>query len=148
MTARPGEFELIAKYFAPLAAGNPGALGLTDDAATIDPGPGQSIVVTADALVEGVHFLPDDPADTVAAKLLRVNLSDLAAMGAEPMVYLLTIALPRDWTEAWVAAFSAGLEADQDEFAIRMAGGDTVSTPGPLSLSLTAIGRVPTDRGQ
>jgi thiamine-monophosphate kinase len=143
LSDRPGEFDLIAKYFAPLAAGNPGALGLTDDAATLDPGPGNSIVVTADALVEGVHFLPDDPADSVASKLLRVNLSDLAAMGAEPMVYLITMALPRDWREDWVAAFAGGLASDQDEFSILMAGGDTVSTPGPLTLSLTAIGRVP-----
>lgn len=144
MTDRPGEFELIAKYFAPLAAANPGALGLIDDAATVDPGPGHSLVVTADALVAGVHFLPGDPAASVAAKLLRVNLSDLAAMGAEPMVYLVTLALPRDWTEDWVAAFAAGLEADQKAFSVAMAGGDTVATPGPLTLSLTAIGRVET----
>jgi thiamine-monophosphate kinase len=144
LTSRPGEFELISRYFAPLAAGNPGALGLTDDAATLDPGAGYSIVVTADALVAGVHFLPDDPPDQIAAKLLRVSLSDLAAMGAEPMIYVMTMAMPRDWTEEWIAAFADGLKREQETYGILLAGGDTVSTPGPLTLSLTALGRTET----
>lgn len=138
-----GEFDLIARYFAPLAAGTPGAFGLGNDAAVLDPAPGHSVVVTTDAMVAGVHFLPGDPADLVARKLLRVNLSDLAAMGARASGYVLDLALPPDLDEAWVAAFADGLRADQDEFGIALLGGDTVKTPGPLTLALTAFGEVP-----
>lgn len=142
----PGEFDLIAHYFAPLAAGMPGALGLTDDACTLIPPPGQELVLTVDALVAGIHFLPDDPADLVARKMLRVNLSDLAAKGAAPIGYLMATAFSPDVDEAWVAAFTRGLAADQAEFGLGLMGGDTVATPGPLTLSLTAIGSVPTGR--
>ena len=138
-----GEFELIARYFAPLAASAPGAFGLRNDAATFAPEPGQSVVVTTDAMVEGVHFLSGDPADLVARKLLRVNLSDLAAMGAGPVGYVLTVALPPPVDESWIAAFADGLRADQDEFGIVLLGGDTVRTPGALTLTLTALGQVP-----
>ncbi len=138
-----GEFDLIARYFAPLAAGAPGAFGLANDAAVIDPTPGHSVVVTTDAMVEGVHFLPGDPADLVARKLLRVNLSDLAAMGARARGYVLAMALSPDIDEAWVATFARGLGVDQDEFGIVLLGGDTVKTPGPLTLTLTALGEVP-----
>lgn len=138
----PGEFELVARYFAPLAARQPAALGLTDDAAVLDLEDGWSLVATADALVAGVHFLPEDPADLIARKMLRVNLSDLAAMGARPLGYLMTIALPAGVTEPWIAAFAAGLASDQAEFEIDLLGGDTVATPGPLTLSVTALGRV------
>jgi thiamine-monophosphate kinase len=140
MSELPNEFALIAKYFRPLAG--PGALGLTDDAAVFVPPPGRELVVTADAMVAGVHFLPDDPADLIARKLLRTNLSDLAAMGATPLGYLLTTSLPRATPDAWIAAFAAGLAHDQAEFAITLLGGDTTSTPGPVTLSLTAIGHV------
>lgn len=140
---RPGEFELIAKYFAPLAAGMPGALGLGDDAAIVTPGPGREIVATVDALTEGVHFLPDDPPGDIARKMLRCNLSDLAAMGARPIGYLMTTALNDRVDEAWIAAFTAGLAADQQEFGIGLLGGDTTSTPGLLSLTVTAFGDVP-----
>jgi len=142
----PGEFELIARYFAPLAAGFPGALGLMDDAALIDPAPGTRLVATADALVSGVHFLPEDPPDLVARKLLRVNLSDLAAMGAEPVAYLLTAVLDDGVDADWLEAFAAGLAADQAEFGIALAGGDVVRTPGPLVLTVTALGQVETGR--
>jgi thiamine-monophosphate kinase len=137
---RLGEFARIARYFAPLAG--PGALGLVDDAAIIDPPPGRQLVLTTDALVAGIHFLPDDPAELVARKLLRVNLSDLAAMGAAPVGYLMTTALPPACDEVWLAGFAAGLAADQKEFAIALLGGDSVATPGPATLSLTAIGSV------
>jgi thiamine-monophosphate kinase len=141
MNKRPDEFELIATYFAPLAA-DPSALGLTDDAAVL-PGTGtDEIVMTADALVAGVHFLPDDPPGQVAQKLLRVNLSDLAAKGATPKAYLLTVALPADWTADWIGAFADGLARDQETYGISLVGGDTVSTPGPMTLSLTAVGSV------
>lgn len=142
----PGEFDLIARYFAPLSAGMPGALGLQDDACTYAPPPGHELVLTVDALVAGIHFLTDDPADLVARKLLRVNLSDLAAKGAKPVGYLMTTAFTPETDEAWVAAFAKGLAADQQEFGVGLLGGDTIATPGPLSLSLTAVGTVPTGR--
>ncbi len=135
-----GEFERIRRYFAPLAA--PGGLGLLDDAALLDCPPDHRLVVTADAIVAGVHFLPDDPPDLVAKKLLRVNLSDLAAMGARPLYYLLTTALPASLGCGWVAAFARGLGEDQCAFGIGLLGGDSVSTLGPATLSLTAIGEV------
>lgn len=136
----PPEFALIARHFRLLAG--PGALDLADDAAILTPPPGRDLVLSADAMVAGVHFLPDDPPDLVARKLLRVNLSDLAAKGATPLGYLLTVSTPRDTPDAWFAAFAAGLAQDQAQFAITLLGGDTTSTPGPISLSLTAIGHV------
>ncbi|WP_083747659.1 thiamine-phosphate kinase [Teichococcus deserti] len=136
----PAEFSLIARHFAPLAA--PGSLGLTDDAAVLTPPPGRELVLAADAMVAGVHFLLDDPAETIGRKLLRSNLSDLAAMGATPLAYLLTVGLPRGTPDAWIAAFAAGLALDQQEFGLGVLGGDTVSTPGPIHLSLTILGHV------
>lgn len=136
----PPEFALIARYFRPLAGA--GALGLADDAAVISPPSGRDLVLTVDAMVGGVHFLPDDPPELVGRKLLRVNLSDLAAKGATPLGYLLTVSAPRDTPDAWFAAFARGLAQDQAEFAISLLGGDTTSTSGPVSLSLTAIGHV------
>ena len=138
-----GEFGRIARFFAPLASGAPGALGLTDDAALVDCPPGERLVVTVDAMVEGVHFLADDPPELVARKLVRVNLSDLAAMAARPVGYFLTTALPKFRGDDWLAGFAAGLAQDQAEFGITLLGGDSVSTPGPVSLTLTALGRVP-----
>ena len=137
-----GEFDRIAQLFAPLAAGFPGALGLTDDAALIDPGPGRELVVTTDALVADVHFRNEDPPELIARKAVRVNLSDLAAMGAEPVCYTLATILPPTIDETWLAAFVRGLAADQAEFGIALAGGDSVGTAGPTTLSVTAIGRV------
>lgn len=138
----PGEFALIARHFRPLAEGVPGALALADDAALLDPPPGRTLVLAADAMVAGVHFLPDDPPDTIGRKLLRVNLSDLAAMGADPLGYLMTTALPPDMTPDWLDEFAHGLKEDQRGFGCGLLGGDTVSTPGPLSLSLTVVGSV------
>ncbi len=138
-----GEFDLIDRYFAPLAAGAPGAFGLRNDAAVLDPTSGHNLVVTTDAMVAGVHFLPGDPADLVARKLLRVNLSDLAAMGAKTRGYVLAMALSPELDEAWVAAFADGLRVDQDAFGTVLLGGDTVRTPGLLTLTLTAFGEVP-----
>jgi thiamine-monophosphate kinase len=140
---RPGEFDLIGRYFAPLAG--PGAFGLGDDAAVLTPTPGRQLVYTADAIIAGVHFLEDDPAGDVGAKLLGVNLSDLAAMGAEAVGYLITTAWPRDLNEAWIAAFAQGLAEGQAAYSVTLLGGDTVATAGPLSLSLMAIGELPTD---
>lgn len=139
---RSGEFELIAKYFAPLAKGEPGALGLRDDAAYLKPRAGCDLVVTTDAIVAGVHFFPDDPPDTIAKKALRVNLSDLAAKGAVPRGYLLTLALPAGVDDPWVRAFAKGLREDQASFGLSLLGGDTTATPGPLTINIVALGEV------
>jgi thiamine-monophosphate kinase len=138
-----GEDSLIARYFKPLAT-DPGAFGLLDDAAILQA-QGEDIVVTTDAIVEGVHFLPDDPPDTIARKALRVNLSDLAAKGAMPAGFVLTLAL-RSADDAWLTAFARGLGSDAGLFGCPLLGGDTVSTPGPLMISITAFGRVPAGR--
>jgi thiamine-monophosphate kinase len=135
-----GEDSLIARYFRPLAT-DPGAFRLDDDAAALKSD-GSDIVVTTDAIVEGVHFLPDDPPDTVARKALRVNLSDLAAKGAVPAGFVLTLAL-RSSDEAWLKPFAAALGEDAVQFACPLLGGDTVSTLGPVMVSVTAFGRVP-----
>ena len=140
MTPLPPEFDRIARHFRPLAG--PGALGLEDDAAVFAPPPGRELVIAADAMVQGVHFLASDPPDLVARKLLRTNLSDLAAMGAAPLGYLTTISVPRQTPDAWFAGFAAGLAHDQAEFGIAVLGGDCTSTPGPISLSLTILGHV------
>lgn len=139
MSKRPGETELIARFFRPLATA-PGAASLTDDAATVPPFDGADLIVTTDALVAGVHFFPDDPPDAIARKALRVNLSDLAAKGARPSGYLMTLALPDDWEADWLESFVDGLAADQEEFGVGLLGGDTVATPGPLMVSVTALG--------
>lgn len=138
-----GEFGRIDRYLKPLAAGFPGALGLTDDAAVFSIPADRELVITTDALVAGVHFLPDDPPADIAAKLLRVNLSDLAAMAADPLAYSLVTSLPVDIGDDWLAAFAAGLAEDQQRYGIHLMGGNSVSTPGPITLSVTAFGLVP-----
>jgi len=142
MSNRPSEFQLIAELFAPLAEA-PGALKLTDDAALIAPPAGHELVITTDALVEGVHFLADDPPLLIAKKALRVNLSDLAAKGAEAAGYLLALSLPAGIDMSWLKQFAEGLKQDQREFGISLYGGDTTSTPGPLTIAITAFGFVP-----
>lgn len=135
-----GEFERIARFFAPLAG--PGALDLTDDVALIDGPVGEQYVLTTDTIIEGVDYFPDDPPFQVAQKLLRVNLSDLAAKGAAPFGYLLTTVLPNTHGEAWLEEFTKGLAADQKEFGVTLLGGDSSGTPGPPTLSALLIGRV------
>jgi thiamine-monophosphate kinase len=142
MTERPSEFQLIAEIFAPLAEA-PGAFGLKDDAAVIAPPAGHELVITTDALVEGVHFLADDPPLFIAKKALRVNLSDLAAKGAEAAGYLLALSLPSGASMEWLTAFAEGLKQDQREFGVSLYGGDTTGTPGPLTIAITAFGFVP-----
>ncbi len=139
----PDEFEQIAALYRPLTRGAPEALSLLDDAAVIPQRPGFDLVITKDALVAGVHFLPDDPLGLVARKLLRVNLSDLAAKGAEPYGYFLATAWPEshDWPAR--QAFAEGLRVDGGAFDLILLGGDTVSTPGPLTLSVTMLGWAP-----
>ena len=134
------EFERIARLFRPLTEGAPEAFGLLDDAAAIPSRPGQDLIVTKDAIVEGVHFLAGDPPDLVARKLLRMNLSDLAAKGAQPYAYFLAVAWPPHWDETARVRFAGGLAEDQRRYGVRLLGGDTVSTPGPFTASLTALG--------
>jgi thiamine-monophosphate kinase len=140
--ARSGEFSVIRNIFAPLAVRAPGALALRDDAALLPALTGREWAVTKDALVEGVHFLKNDPADLIARKSLRVNLSDLAAKGAKPEFYLLALSLPAWIDDAWIQTFASCLAADQDIFGVALIGGDTTATPGPLTLSITALGTV------
>lgn len=137
----PGEdeFETIARLLRPLA-GAPEALGLADDAAAIPARPGQDLIVSKDAMVAGVHFLESDPLDLVARKLLRANLSDLAAKAAEPYGYFLAVAWPAGTGWAEREQLAAGLREDQERFGLTLLGGDTVSTPGPLTLSATILG--------
>jgi thiamine-monophosphate kinase len=140
---RRGEFQLIAELFAPLARGATGAFGLKDDAATIDVAVDRELVATADALVESVHFLRSDPPASIAKKALRVNLSDLAAKGAEPEAYMLVLSLAPWIKDDWLTRFTGGLASDQSEFGITLIGGDTTATPGPLTIGVTAFGTVP-----
>ena len=136
------EDHLIAKYFRPLATA-PGALGLTDDAAILTPPPGCDLVLTTDGVIAGVHFFPHDPPGLIARKVLRMNLSDLAAKGAKPVGFLLSVALPAPIDEKWVAAFADGLGADAEHYGCPLLGGDTDHTPGPLAATVAAFGTVP-----
>jgi thiamine-monophosphate kinase len=136
------EDRLIARYFGPLAK-HPGALGLSDDAAMITPPPGCDLILKTDGVISGVHFFPDDPADLVAKKALRMNLSDLAAKGAKPLGFLLAIALPKDLAEVWLAGFVRGLGEDAEYYDCPLLGGDTDRTPGPTAVSIAAFGTVP-----
>ncbi len=138
--APSGEDDLIARYFRPIAEA-PASLGLLDDAAVLD-GSADDLVITTDAIVEGVHYLVGDPPETIARKALRVNLSDLAAKGSAPVGFLLTLAL-RKVNESWLAAFAGALGEDATTFGCPLLGGDTVSTSGPVMISITAFGRVP-----
>ena len=145
MTAHPlDEDGVIARFFAPLAG--PGGLGLRDDAALVAPPPGHDLVVTVDALVAGGHFFPDDPPASIARKALAVNLSDLAAKGADPLGFVLALALPDGWTADWLDGFARGLGAEAEAHGCPLLGGDTVRAGGPLTLSITCFGAVPTGR--
>lgn len=144
-TAQSAEERLIARYFRPLAK-HPGAFALADDAAAIAPPAGCDLVLKTDGIVGGVHFFPGDPPDTVARKALRVNLSDLAAKGARPLGFLLTLMLPREIDDAWLSPFARGLAADADAFGCPLLGGDTDRTTGPITISIAALGAVPRGR--
>jgi thiamine-monophosphate kinase len=142
---RLGEFEFIARLLRPLAASFPGAFELGDDTARVSLPPGEELVVKTDALVCGVHFLPNHPPGRVAQKALRVNLSDLAAAGARPVAYQMALVLPDHIDDVWLEAFCAGLAADQRTYGIALCGGDTASTPGALTISITVLGAAPPD---
>lgn len=131
------EFDLIRRYFAPLAISR-GADNLRDDVAEIAPG----LIATKDAIVEGVHFLPDDPLDTVAQKLVRVNVSDIIAKGGKPDAALLALIWPKTRPHDQLEAFVRGLGRDLERWGARLVGGDTTATDGPLTLTLTLLGKV------
>ena len=141
-SSESAEDRLIARYFRPLATAA-GAFGLIDDAAALTPPPGCDLVLTTDGVISGVHFFPDDPPEMVSRKVLRMNLSDLAAKGARPLGFLLSVALPTGSGEAWLAAFAAGLAEDAAHYGCPLYGGDTDHTPGPISVSIFAFGAVP-----
>jgi thiamine-monophosphate kinase len=136
------EDRLITRFFGPLAT-HPGALGLSDDAAFLSPPPGCDLVLKTDGIIGGVHFFAEDAADAVARKALRVNLSDLAAKGAKPLGFLLSLALPKEAGEDWLTAFAHGLRADAETYRCPLFGGDTDRTPGPITVSIAMFGSVP-----
>ena len=137
------EEDIVQGYLAPLAADFPGALGLADDCAVIAPTPGHELVLKTDPIVAGLHFLPDDPPESIAWKALAVNVSDLAAKGAAPRAYLMALAFPATPEPAWMARFAQGLGEAQRAFSIHLAGGDTDRRAGPLTISITVLGEVP-----
>ena len=137
------ETDLIQTYLAPLAHGMPGALSLSDDAALLSLEPGTDLVISTDPIIADVHFFPTDRADDIAWKALAVNVSDLAAKGAEPLAYTMALAFPEAPERAWMAAFCDGLASAQAAFGCRLIGGDTDHTTGPLSIGVTAFGTVP-----
>jgi thiamine-monophosphate kinase len=138
---RPGEDALIARHFAPLSG--PGADALRDDAACLRPSPGHDLVVTVDAVAAGIHYFPEDPPGSIARKALGVNCSDLAAKGATPRGFLLSLGLPEDWTEEWLAAFSTGLAEAAEALGCPLLGGDTVRVADGAVITVTALGEVP-----
>ena|SRR5690348_7998637 len=140
-----GEQRLIERYFKPLVTAE-SAFALSDDAAVLEPPAGCDLVLTTDGVIAGVHFFPEDPPESIARKVLRMNLSDLASKGATPVGFLLSIALPRSTPESWIAGFAEGLGRDIADYCCPLLGGDTDHTPGPLSISITAFGAVPQGR--
>ena len=140
------EEAIIQGFLSPLAAGAPGALGLQDDCAIAAPTPGCEFVLKTDAIASGVHFLPDDPPADIGWKALAVNVSDLAAKGARPVGYLMSLAFPQAPTRDWMTAFARGLGDAQTAFGMHLLGGDTDRRPGPLSITPMVIGEVPVGR--
>jgi thiamine-monophosphate kinase len=138
------EGDLIETYLVPLAKAFSGAFDLQDDAALLTVPAGHDLVVTSDPVVSGVHFFADDRPEDIAWKALAVNMSDLAAKGAKPLAYMLTLALPEAPEVDWIKSFAAGLEEAQQAFGCHLAGGDTDRTPGPLAIGITAMGIVKT----
>jgi thiamine-monophosphate kinase len=141
-TEPSAEDRLIATYFRPIAT-HPGAFDLTDDAAAIAPPPGCDLVLTSDGVISGVHFFRDDPADAVARKALRINLSDLAAKGAAPLGFLLSIGLPAGLPADWLKSFAHGLREDAAHYGCPLLGGDTDRSPGAITVTIAALGTVP-----
>lgn len=145
-TRLQGEEAIIQEFLAPLAAGYAGAFGLQDDCAAITPTPGHDLVVKTDPVAGGVHFLPDDPPADIAWKALAVNVSDLAAKAAVPRAYLMALSFPEAPTRGWMQEFAAGLAEGQAAFGLHLIGGDTDRRPGPVTISITVFGEVPSGR--
>lgn len=145
MTSQKSSSEeaIIQGHFASLAQGFPGALGLRDDCASIAPSAGSELIVTTDALREGIHYFADDPPADVGWKALAVNVSDLAAKGAKPLGYVMALSFPCLPDDQWLRGFTAGLNKAQQAFGMHLIGGDTDRAPGPVSIVLTAFGTVP-----
>lgn len=145
MTRLRGEFELISGLLAPLGKGDPRSLGFVDDAAVLPPKEGVDRVVSTDTMIEGIHFLADEDAEAVARRLLRVNLSDMAAMGASPDAYFLNLSLRAQMDDRWAVDFARGLSVDQGTYSVRLLGGDVTRTDAsaPLTMSVTMIGETP-----
>jgi thiamine-monophosphate kinase len=141
-----GEEAIIQGFLAPLARGFPGAFGLEDDCALLTPEPGTELVLKTDPVAEGVHFLADDAPGDVAWKALAVNVSDLAAKGATPIGYLMALSFPAPPSTAWLTAFAEGLGGAQQQFGCHLMGGDTDRRPGPITITITAVGSVPQGR--
>ncbi len=141
-----GEEPIIQEFLAPLASGYPGAFGLADDCAAITPTPGHDLIVKTDPVAAGIHFLPDDPPADIGWKALAVNVSDLAAKGAVPRAYLMALSFPEAPTRGWMRAFAAGLAEAQAAFGMHLVGGDTDRRPGPVTISITVFGEVPSGR--
>jgi thiamine-monophosphate kinase len=140
------EAELIERYLRPLSAGFAGAFDLNDDCAVLAVPEGQELVVSMDAVAAGVHFFADDDPADIGWKALAVNVSDLAAKGARPVAYVMSLAFPEPPEHAWLESFAAGLAEAQSAFTMALAGGDTDRRPGPLSITITAMGTVPAGR--
>lgn len=144
-----GEFDLIQRFFktgADSMSKNHSqtvTLGIGDDCALIELGAGEELAITSDMLVEGRHFFTNADPELLGCKALAVNLSDLAAMGAKPLGFTLSIALPQIHSD-WLEAFSRGLFATAKEHSCALIGGDTTS--GPLTISITAFGSIPTGK--
>ncbi len=141
-----GEDAIVQTYFAPLAAGYAGAFGLRDDCAVVTPGAGMDLVVKTDPVRAGVHFFANDPPADIAWKALAVNISDLAAKGAVPIAYVMSLSFPEVPTEDWLRSFTSGLAEAQAAFGCHLAGGDTDKAGGPISIAITAFGAVPAGR--
>ena len=138
------EFDLIERFFAPLTGS--GSFGLKDDAASFTPRPGFDLVITQDAIHQGVHFFPDTPFDLIAQRAVRSNISDIIAKGGTPVGYTLALGLPKWVTDDDLASLSAGLSADQNKFKISLLGGDTFATEENLTLAITMFGEVPSGK--
>jgi thiamine-monophosphate kinase len=139
------EFDRIKKYFKPLASAERGSLDLLDDAAVLPIGSASELVISTDALVEGIHYVGDEDASLIAQKSLRTNLSDMAAMGAAPWAYTLSLILDplkKCSADQWLDSFVAGLQIDQNKYDVRLIGGDSVVGAGPTVISITIIGKL------
>ena len=146
MPASGGEGDIIQRFFAPLAANAPGAFGLRDDAACLTPPQGHDVIVSVDAVAAGVHFFADDTPADIGWKALAVNASDLIAKGADPYAYVMAVSFPKRPSDAWLAALASGLAEAQRAFGMTLVGGDTDARPGPITITITALGFVPTGR--